>query len=612
MARSATLAEHRRPRIAAGARAAGAVEARCEIVRPGAASDGGVTRAFSRTYDAQTGGRAGLKDGGTSPNAVLGSAQDAAARIDALVGIARKAPPADAPGHFRSALELASIALPNREAAERAVAINNTADAKAEVSLNPLAAAAAAAVASGDKMTATRLLKGFDSWQGLLRDAGRPPIAYGERFKEYIEDRVRSGAGMPASAVARTVWFEKRGAAYVYVGPMKDAGVSRVAESAKLFAAGLAIAPAAMTALSGGQDATAAAWRAYSSDARAFRGFTEVFKGRRARGENPVEAFLPAAGFWLRSLWSALWRGLRSLAGFERPYALSSPSGIAALTRDLALQTETAAHGAGVRAALEGAAPTIGSARAALSALSRQAAAHERLRGSGAASGAALLSRLFETAARGRAPSEPLSDGMNELVYGPDGVLRQSSQMARDAAAYVDGRVFPGVGAVGGRHVEGSRLWVQRAGPLRLSADLRATGAGGFIDVRVPGDDAVAARLANLGLTTRLTRGVVTASYDADAADLDAAGMKALAEDALAAINGEGASFDAARDLAVAVDSDKEAARAARARARALDGRVQGGTVVGRVTIRGDEYDAVSAGPVLFLRGADRMPAFAR
>ncbi|MDX6768577.1 MAG: hypothetical protein SF051_03535, partial [Elusimicrobiota bacterium] len=241
----------------------------------------------------------------------------------------------------------------------------------------------------------------------------------------------------------------------------------------------------------------------------------------------------------------------------------------------------------------------------AVASLRRQAAAHERLRGAGAVAAADALATAVAATTEGLLDSEPLSGAASELAYGSDGVYRQSQLLADDAAAFVDGRVFSGA-AADGRVDEGSRSWVRR-GALRLSADARSTGAGGFITLRARGDAAMAARLAELGLATRRSGGVVTAIIDAGVADLDAAGVKALVDDALAAVAGETAP-SALRDLVAAVTADPKAAAR---RARALDGRVSGGRLLGRVTLRGDEYDAVSLGRERFLRGADGLPAYA-
>jgi hypothetical protein len=608
------------PASVVGAQLAGAQEAAAAQKLGASASLGGAARgvdgaravsapgsegmalrsALDKAFDSMPQGAAMSGADRTSPNAVAGSVQDVRGRIEQTLAIARTAPPADAPDHYRSAVDIAEKSLPDSAAAAVAKAVRAFASAKAERALPELAAAAYAAAAGGVAGETGRLLKGFDKWEGLLGTPGRPLVSNGEMLKADVRRRLEAAAAGNAAGSTPRVWFQKRGASYVAALP--GSAVARLAPLAGNFT----LSP---TALSGNADLSAA-WRAYAADPRPSRGFAEVYKAVRSR-DGIVPAAYAATKFWLRAVLSAVWRRLLALFG-RGGYALATPAGVAEMRADMSHEAQNTAHAASVRAALDAGAPTVGSLRAALAALRLQAAAHERLRGAGASAAVEALAGAFAAATAGRADSDPLTGEAAELAYGPDGVYRQSQILAQDAAAYVDARVFSGVGSEGGSRVEGSRLWVQRPGPVRLSADLRSTGAGGFIILRAKADESTAARFAQLGLAARFSNGYVTASYDADAADLDAAGMKALAEDALAALSGATASVAELRDLAVAVASDAKAARAARERALALDGRVQGGRVLGRVTIGGDEYDAVSAGRTLFLRGADGLPAFAR
>lgn len=515
----------------AAASALGGAARGVDAARIGAtpASDGLAERAaLDKTFDSMSPGRALSGSGGVSPNGVAGQFQTLRGRVSQTLETARIAPPANAPEHYAGLLDyLKDKLLPDAyKSVEKGV--KSVAYAKADQALPQLAQEAYAAAARGDAVETKRLLKGFDAWQGLLGTPARPLISNGAMLQADIARRLeaaRAGEGEPAPR--RTLWFERRGDRYAAALP--GSALERLSPALAL---GFALKPSALPAPGESLDA---AWRSYAARPTVARGFREVLRGRRSRGASVPVAVAAAVGFSLRSLLHQAWLAVRSL--FIAPaYALNTPSGIAALRRDLAAQGEVASAGAELRAALAAEAPTVGRLRAALEALQRQAAAHERLQGRLARSGAASLASAFEAAAAGLPDSEPLDDAMARLAFGPDGVLRQSQAMTQDAAASIDRRVFAGAGA-GLRHSEGSRLWAfsaRRGGAVTLSADLRGTSAGGYMDLRAPGDDALAARLAGLGFVTRLEGGVVTATLDADALDLSGDRMSPLAGRALA------------------------------------------------------------------------------
>lgn len=558
----------------------------------GAADGAAVRAALDRAFDAQAaaGGRVG---GG-----VAGRDQDLRGRIEQTLHIARAAPPADAPAHYRAALELAEEKLPAKAAAAVASAVRELARAKAERALPELASDAYAAAAAGQAGETKRLLKGFDAWEALLGAPGRPLVANARMLKTSVGRRLEgarkgeSGAG-PAR---RSIPFLRRGGSYVAALP--DSAVQPLPASLKAsFALAPAPAPAAAHA--------AAAWAAYRADPRLARGFAEVYKARLGMGGTVPEAALSAGVFWLRALLAQLREALRWLFG-GRAYALGAPSGEARLRADAALASEVAAAGAAARALLSAESPTVGSARASLAALRRQAESHERLRGRGARAASAALAAALAAEARGLPDSAPLPPAARDALGAAQGELQR---LARDAREHVDGRVFAAAGPSGLSLAQGTRRWVVRPsprGPLKLSADLRGTGAGGFVSLSAPGDAELAGRLAELGFAVSLRGGALSATLDAEAADLDAGALAALSDQALLAAAGA-APAPRLSPLVAAIAADPGAAAA---RARALDGRAHGGRLLGLVTFRGEEYEAVSKGRALFLR-AGGVPAFA-
>lgn len=501
-----------------------------DVSRSGAARVDGLNEraVLDKTFDSMRGGAALAGRSGASRNEVAGQLQSLRGYTDQALDLARQAPPADAPAHYQSLLGKLKDALTPSAFKSMEKAIKGIAAVKADPALNELAGEAYRAAAAGQKKEVARLLKGFDSWESLLGAPGRPLVANGATLQADVRRRLDAAvAGSGSAAPQRTFWFERRGDRYV--ASLPGSALERLSPSLAL---GFALKPSAIPSLGEGLDA---AWRAYAANPTVTRGFAEVFRGRRERG-SWLSAVAAATGFSLRSLLYRAWLFVRSFF-VSSSYALNTPSGAAKLRADLALQAEVAKAGAEVRAALTVESPTVGSVRSALAALGRQAAAHEKLQGRLARSGASALASSFASATAGVPDSEPLDDAMVRFAFGADGVLRQSQAMSSDASAAIDGRVFAG-GAAGLRHTEGSRLWAmaaRRGGNVTLSADLRGTAAGGFVDLRAPGDEAVASRLAELGFVTRLDGGVVTATLDSDALDLSADRLAPLAQRALSA-----------------------------------------------------------------------------
>jgi hypothetical protein len=551
-----------------------------------AGGDLSVSRALDLAFDASA-GKAALRGG------VEGRAQDVRQAIAQKVGIANTASPADAPGLYQDAIKTAKEALPAPVADGVATVVRTFAARKADVSLGDLATAAFTAAAGGAAAETGRLMTAFDKWESLLGAPGKPLISNAAALKSGVTDLLQSASAGGARS-APHVWFAKTEGSYTAMLP--GAGVSAV----PALAAAFAISPAARapdTALSD-------AYRAFAADPRAGTGAGLVYRARRTLGASVPAAFASASRYWLRAAFEALWQRLVSFFRGRAAYELSQKTGQDALRRDAAAAADARGEAAAARRLMSAQRLTVGGTRAAFAALARSAEAYRALTGEDSASAAVEgLRRAFESAAAARnlSAGDEVPPGLAELVTGPGAASHWAERLESEAARAVDSRFwsarsaagFVNLGAENGiaagaaavaKDTAGApltlvaldeRLWARGRGgngEARLSADLRATTAGGSIELFVErGSPALARRLEDLGLTVardgsglRATEG--SQDFSADAGELSLTATRALS----AALGREEAPASSLRDLAA--ETRRDPASAARL-AALLDGR---------------------------------------
>jgi hypothetical protein len=367
------------------------------------------------------------------------------------------------------------------------------------------------------------------------------------------------------------------------------------------------------------------AYRAFSSDPKASTGAGLVFHARQALGASVPAAALEAARFWLRAAFEALWRRIVAFFSRRPAYEISQKTGQDALRRDAALAETARAEAAAARRLLSGARLTVAGTRSAFAALARSADAYRALTGEGDA-GAAVedLRRSFESAAAAEKDlraSDELPRGLAALVLGPGAVAHWAERLETEASRAVDARFWRGhmsaafvnlgaagspsaVAAAAAQSLAGTplttvalddRFWTRGRGPngeARLSAELRGTASGGFLELYVERRDAaLSRRLEDMGMTVfldgtglRAIAGPEDFAYGADE-------LGPLAARALAAALGrtEPDADSALRSLAAETRRDPDSAAQL---ARLLDGR----EVFARAPVIGlvGEYEALA------------------
>lgn len=573
---------------AAGAALEGAAKKLVDARLSDGAVDGlSVSRALDRAFDAAAGG-AILRAG------VAGRAQDIRGSIAQKVSIANTASPADAPSLYQDAIQTAKDALPAPAAVGVAQVVRSFAARKADISLGDLATAAFTAAAAGSTAETGRLLSAFDKWETLLGAQGHPLISNATQLKGGVTDLLKSSqAG--GSRSAPHVWFAKTGGAYTAVLP--GAPVAAVPALAATFA----IAPSALAP----ETALGDAYRAFSADPRASTGAGLVYRARRTLGASVPAALISASRFWLRAALESLWSRIVAFFKGAATYQLSQKAGQDALRRDSALAATARAEAFSARRLIANARLTIGGARAAFAALARSAEAYRALGGDGAAAAEVeSLRRGFESAAasRGLRSGDELPGGLEPLVSGP--LSFWSERIEAAASSFVSARFagakgasdFVNLGSPSGiaaaaaseaKAAAGTpltivtldeRYWARGKGSngeARLSAELRATSAGGGIELTVErGDAALARRLEDIGLTV-FARGaglravVGPEDFARGAEELGLLASRALT---IALGRGEADGLAAGALRALASETKRDPASAARLAAM-LDGR---------------------------------------
>jgi hypothetical protein len=548
-----------------------------------------VSRALDLTFDAALAGSgaAALHSG------VAGRAQDIRGSIAQKVTIANSASPADAPSLYQDAIQTAKDALPAPTAVGVAKVVRRFAARKADVSLGDLAAAAYQAAAGGSASETGRLLSAFDKWESLLGAPGRPLISNGAALKTGVEGLLKSAAAGGAHS-APHVWFAKKDGAYTAVLP--GPGVAPV----PALAAAFALAPSALAP----ETALSDAYRAFSSDPRSSTGAGLVYRARRALGASVPAAAASASRFWLRAALESFWRRVVAFFKGAATYQLSQKAGQDALRRDAALAATARGEAASTRRLISNARLSVSGARAAFAALARSAEAYRALTGDGAGSAEVeSLRRGFESAAaeRGLRAGDMLSPGLDELVSGPlafwserleaaaSGVVDARFRSARGAAEFVNLGSERGPGAVAAAELKAAvgaplaivtldeRYWARGQGSngeARLSVGMKATAAGGGVELHVQrGDAALARRLEDFGLTVFPEGAGLRAGAGPEDFSYDAAELGLLASRALTAALGREEASSAGSDLRSLADATRRDPASAARLAALFDGR---------------------------------------
>jgi hypothetical protein len=475
-----------------------------------------VSRALDLAFDAAS-GKASLRGG------VAGRAQGVRQAIEQKVSIANTASPADAPNLYQDAIKTAKDALPTPVADGVATVVRTFAARKADVSLGDLATAAFAAAVGGSRAETSRLMTAFDTWETLLGVPGKPLISNAAELKRGAADLLQ-GAAAGGARSAPHVWFAKKGGSYTAMLP--GAGVSAV----PALAAAFAIAPSALAP----ETALSDAYRAFAADPRSSTGAGLVYHASQTLGASVPSAAFAASRFWLRAALEALWRRIVALFSGRTAYELSQKTGQDVLRRDAEAAASARGEAAAARRLLSAERLTVGGTRAAFAALARSGEAYRALTGEDSASAAVeSLRRAFESAAsaRGLRAGDELPPGLAELITGPGAAGHWAERLEASASRAVDARFwrarsgadFVNLGAERGiaasaaavaKETSGAplslvvldeRLWARGRGDngeARLSADLRATSAGGSVELSVErGGADLARRLEDLGLT---------------------------------------------------------------------------------------------------------------
>jgi hypothetical protein len=556
---------------------------------------------------------------------VAGRTQTERQQMAQEISFANKETAANAPALYEAVIQKAEKILPPAAASSVEGLVRDYAAKKVQASFaaaaadkekpslfEDLAASAYRSAVSGDKNETERALSAFDKWDHLLGAPGRPGIPNVDELKSDVR---RHLSGAAAGSSAPHVWFERRGDAYVAVLPT----TSRVPKIPAL-AASFALAPSAEGAFSPLADA----YRAYAAAPGASSGAGLVYRARHALGEGVPAAAIASAGFWLRSVLEAVWQRLVALFRGAPSYDLSRADGRSRLSRDAGLARAARGAAADAEALLSAERPTIGGARAAFAAAARAAAALDALGRPGAAAAVAELRSAFETAVSGSDASSPLPSGASEFIEGPGGLehwVRRVGELARAAdvrpgagtdVVNLGAASGPALGAAALARELGApaafvalddQLWARgrgRNGAVSLSADLRATSAGGSLELVVdsPSPD-LARRLSDLGLAVNSDGGRLRAELGAEDFGRDADELPAVAARALAIAMGAESPGEDAASLRALIDAEHRDPDGAAALAARLDGRpaFAGARVIADV---GDDYEVLA--PVMTSR----------
>ncbi len=582
-------------------------------------ADGLVREALNKAFDA-----AMVK--GAAHAGVSGRFQTAREKVSAMVSIANKALPADAPDLYSSAIKMAKEDLPASAFKPVAKTVLSFAAVKAETSLTSLVSEAFKTAGKADYY-----VKALRKWETLLGAPDRPLLSMANG--QSIERALADAAKTPGAATL--VRVEKRGGAYVAILPGPAVvKIPGLAASFKL------IQRDALSVLT-----RADVYRDFAAASGISGG--AVYSARRAFGDSVPSAALTAGSFWLKPLFMRAWNALLSfLPGRSLPVVANAAS-LPRLRQ--AARSWRQAVDLGDAAASRAGAPrvTVSKARGAFALARRAALAHEELTAtSGAASRIEALRQEFETgvARAGLTPADLLTPGLDALVSGEGGLRYWALLHAADARSYaatsfakIQG-VEPivilgqGPGANAARDLSaglkpgsmrfvasGSGLWASGFGSHGqgiLAADLRSTEKGGSVRVDVErGDEALARALDGLGFTVARAGQGFRATVDAQSVPADAEELAALAAEAAALIidsppQAEPASADIEALLSTMRKNPSKAADAA----KDLDGRAwrSRARIIGRI----GELEAVASriGKLQFLVLVDPergLPMFA-
>ncbi len=393
--------------------------------------------------------------------------------------------------------------------------------------------AAAKAHEDGRKNEAVRLLNAFGGWQSLVGAPGRPLISNLEAFRNEVGQLIENSSRKGAQAVPRR-WLEFHDGAYVIMSGERPR--ENVVAVAVTFVKSLAlqISPTLGYQFSSplvDQDEAYRDFAAASGPTSRALAFYQA--SRKFHVAVPRGVYL-ASYFWLRSMWEALFHGLK-------PY-----ENMVQANRDAVNLAAVRSSVADARRALAARPSTTASLNAAFAAMDQAVARLKEIAGNNDAAVAIALLKMSVS------PEDP------------DRLAPWATRLEAEADRIVAARFEK---TATGELRAGSVVWSRGRGPageVHLWADLRPTTSGGVVKISLERSDAeLGAQLASLGFNVTEGRGM-TATLGMENFLGDAQELKSRSAEAFAVAQGQASpvTFDAAALQAIAAGFDE--ARAAR------------------------------------------------